>query len=65
MRVKIDEVPLELRRRAAQHLEATRQAPVGAGAARLGDEACPVFRPDVRGVAYWELEVRGVGALRF
>ncbi|MGE5274520.1 MAG: hypothetical protein ACM3QU_12295 [Verrucomicrobiota bacterium] len=64
MRVKIDEVPLGLRRRAARHLEAIRGTPLAAGAraARLGDEACPVFRPDVRGVAYWELEVVGVKA---
>ena len=62
MRVKIDEVPLEIRRRAARQLEAVRGTPMapGADAARLGEEACPVYRPDVREVAYWELEIVGV-----
>jgi hypothetical protein len=62
MRVKLDEVPLDVRRRAARHLEAVRGTPMAAGAdaAQLGDEACPVFRPDVKGVAYWELEIVGV-----
>ncbi len=64
MRVSFDEVPLEVRRRAARHLEAVRGTPMAPGAdgARLGDEACPVYRPDVKGVAYWELEVVGVKA---
>jgi hypothetical protein len=65
MRVTRDEVPLEIRRRAARHLEAVRGTPgaVGSDAAQLGDEACPVYRPDVRGVAYWELEIAGVKAV--
>lgn len=64
MRIQLDEVPLEVRRRAARHLEAIRESPIGAnaGTASLGDEACPVYRPDVRGVAYWEFEVVGVKA---
>src|SRR5712691_3980249 len=62
MRVKLVEVPLEIRRRAARHLEAIRGTPLtqGGDAARLGEEACPVYRPDVKGIAYWELEVAGV-----
>jgi hypothetical protein len=62
MRVKRSEVPIAIRRRAARHLEAMRglAAAAGAEAMQLGDEACPVHRPDVRGVAYWELEVTGV-----
>jgi hypothetical protein len=38
MRVKIDEVPLEIRRRAARQLDAVRGAPIasGADAAQLG-----------------------------
>jgi hypothetical protein len=62
MRVKRDEVPLEIRRRAARHLEAIRGTPMGNGAegARLGEEACPIYRPDVKGVAYWEFEIAGV-----
>lgn len=64
MRVKLDEVPLEIRRRAARHLEAVRGTPMapGADAAQLGAEACPVYRPDVKGVAYWELEIVPVRA---
>ena len=62
MRVKLDKVPVEIRRRAARHLEAMRGTPMAPGAdnARLGDEACPVYRPDVKGVAYWELEIVGL-----
>jgi hypothetical protein len=64
MRVKLEKVPLEIRRRAARHLEAIRgtQMAAGSDAAQLGEEACPVYRPDVKGVAYWELEVTGVKA---
>jgi hypothetical protein len=62
MRVKLDKVPLELRRRAAQHLEAMRGTPMAQGgdSAQFGEEATPVYRPDVKGVAYWELELTGV-----
>ena len=64
MRVKRDEVPLEIRRRAARQLELIRGTPMapGADAAQLGEEACPVYRPDVKGVAYWEIEITGVKA---
>jgi hypothetical protein len=64
MRVKREAVPLAIRRRAARHIEAMRGLgmAVGAEAAQLADEACPVYRPDVRGVAYWELEITGVKA---
>jgi hypothetical protein len=34
-----------------------------ADAAQLGEEACPVYRPDVKGVAYWELEIAGVKSI--
>src|SRR5947207_3114985 len=62
MRVKRDEVPLEIRRRAARHLEAIRGTEMARGGAnaQLGEEACPVYRPDVKGVAYWEVEIAGV-----
>jgi len=26
----------------------------------IGPEACPIYRPDVRGVAYWEFEILGL-----
>jgi hypothetical protein len=64
MRVKLEQVPLEIRRRAARHLEAIRGTEMAKGgdSAQFGPEACPVYRPDVKGVAYWELEVTGVKA---
>ena len=58
----MEEVPLDIRRRGARILESvhgTEMAPGGKGA-RLGDEACPVYRPDIQEVAYWELEVVGI-----
>lgn len=66
MRVKIQEVPLNLRRRAANHLESIRGTPMapGADAARIGDMACPVYRPDIQGVAYWEIEIKGLKQTR-
>jgi hypothetical protein len=65
MRVKSDKVPLEIRRRAARQLEAIRGTPMapGADAAQIGEEACPIYRPDVKGVAYWEIEIVGVKAV--
>jgi hypothetical protein len=53
---------MELRRRAVRHLEAMRGTPMApnADASQLGDEACPIYRPDVKGIAYWELEIAGV-----
>src|SRR5262245_9003459 len=46
-------------RQAVRHLESIRGTPIGEGAdsATLGPEACPLRRPDVRGVAYWEFEI--------
>lgn len=66
MRVKIQEVPLSLRRRAANHLESIRGTPMapGADAARLGDMACPVYRPDLQDIAYWEIEIKGIKQTR-
>ena len=62
MRVKIEDVPQALRRRAATMLESVRNTPMApnSGNARLGDVACPIYRPDVRGVAYWEFEIAGL-----
>jgi hypothetical protein len=66
MRVKIQEVPLNLRRRAANHLESIRGTPMAPGgdSARLGDMACPVYRPDMRQIAYWEIEIKGLKQTR-
>lgn len=66
MRVPIKEVPLQVRRIAAQHLESLRGTAImyGAEAARLGDHAVPIYRPDIEGVAYWEFSVRNGGQRR-
>jgi hypothetical protein len=62
MRVPLEQVPLDVLRRATRHLESYRGAPsaTGAAAATLGPEACPLYRPDVKGVAYWEFEIVGL-----
>ena len=62
MRVPLEKVPIGVVRLAARHLESIRGAPLagGADAAMLGPEACPLFRPDVRGVAYWEFQIVGL-----
>jgi hypothetical protein len=59
MRIAIEEVPLELRRRAAQHLESLRGSELAAGAdrAQLSGRVCPIFRPDLDEPAYYEFEV--------
>jgi len=50
-----------VRRRAAQRLESLRGTELGAEAAtvRLAAEACPIHRPDIDGVAYYEFELLG------
>jgi hypothetical protein len=62
MRLKIDEVPQDLRRRVAQRLESLRNTKMSEGVqeAQLGDEVCPIYRPDIKGVAYWEFEIVGL-----
>lgn len=63
MRVSVDAVPRETWRRVARHLEAVRGS-LGQGAenARLADDVCPIHRPDIECVAYWEFEVHGLPA---
>ena len=62
MRVPLAKVPLPVVRQAARHLESIRGTEMGVGVdgAVIGPEACPIFRPDVRGVAYWEFEIVGL-----
>lgn len=66
MRVSMTEVPIADRRRAARLLESLRAYPAtrgtkrGLAEARLGDEACPIHRPDLDEVAYWEFEILGL-----
>ena len=66
MRVKLQETPQDLWRRVAQKLESVRGTPMAAGgdAARIGDQAYPIYRPDIDAVAYWEFEIVGLKATR-
>jgi hypothetical protein len=61
------DVPIEWRRKAAQHLESVRgtpMAPPGSEAAEIVGDACPIYRPDIDAVAYWEFEVSVHGGPR-
>jgi hypothetical protein len=60
MRVSQYEVPLEFRRLAVEHLESIRNTPMGEAAdlAQLMSDVCPLYRPDLDGVAYWEFELQ-------
>lgn len=62
MRVKVEETPQDIRRRVATKLESIRGTPMAEGAdgAHLGKQACPIYRPDIKGVAYWEFDIEGV-----
>jgi hypothetical protein len=64
--VSLSDVPIEIRRVAAQHLESLHGTEIAAGAddAHLGPTAVPVYRPDVEGIAYYELSVVGAGGGR-
>src|SRR5206468_1952728 len=67
LRISFEEVPLDVRRAAAQRLESIRGTGLGRGAdaARLGREVCPIHRPDLDEVAYYEFElVVGAGTLQ-
>lgn len=64
MRVPFEEVPLDVRRRAARFvatLVGGRLSPTRLRRAepRFG-EATPVYRPDLADVAYWEIEIAGL-----
>jgi hypothetical protein len=59
MRIPASKVPVAVRRRAAQHLEAVRDNEMGIRArrARLADQVLPIYRPDLKDPAYYEFEV--------
>lgn len=64
MRVPFEEVPLDVRRRAARAVAALvddRLSPTRRREAepRFG-EATPVYRPDLADIAYWEIEIAGL-----
>lgn len=56
MRVAKKDVPVAIRRRAAQLLESMRGTPMGEGleTATLADDVTPMYRPDLQKVAYYE-----------
>lgn len=60
MRINQNKVPIELHRKAAQHIESIRETEMGKGTenVELGDEVCPIFRPDLEGVAYYEFATK-------
>jgi hypothetical protein len=59
LKIPASQVPLALRRRAAQHLEAVRETEMGVKArrARLATTVTAIMRPDIAKVAYYEFEV--------
>jgi hypothetical protein len=61
MRIPITEVPIEVRRVAAQHLESMRGTELMTEAedAYLDAFAVPAYRPDIDGIAYYEFTVVG------
>jgi hypothetical protein len=66
MRVNIEEVPMEIRRRVANKLESIRGTPMAPGGGKMwfGEKACPLYRPDMKGIAYWEFEITGLREVR-
>jgi hypothetical protein len=67
MRVPFEEVPLDVRRRAARAVAAMvgdRLSPTRLRKAepRFG-EATPVYRPDLADIAYWEIEIAGLSTV--
>lgn len=66
MRVPLDKVPPDVRRRAARALATMTAEHLLARSDRrtprptFGAEATPIFRPDLDEVAYWEIELEGI-----
>ncbi len=62
MRVKFQDSPLECRRRVANKLASIQDTELANGEKNLtlGDSVCPIYRPDMKNVAYWEYEVIGL-----
>jgi len=65
MRINIQKLPLELRRRVANKLESLKAADneVQLETAQLGENVCPVYRPDMKEIAYWEFEIVGLKSI--
>jgi hypothetical protein len=66
MRIKFQDSPLEFRRRVANKLESIRGTDLAPGGknARLGDSVCPIYRLDIKEVAYWEYEITGLKKIK-
>ncbi|MDE0546041.1 hypothetical protein [Microbacterium sp. C7(2022)] len=66
MRVSIHKVPIDVRRRAARAISALESNHVMPSKRQrtlslaLSEEATPIYRPDLKDPAYWELEITGV-----
>ena len=62
MRINIQELPQELRRRVANKLESLKgtNAEEQLELAQLAETVCPVYRPDMKDIAYWEFEITGL-----
>jgi hypothetical protein len=60
MAIPLREVPIALRRRAAQHLESLRTSDLATRVSglKLADEAWPLYRPDMKDIAYFEFPLR-------
>lgn len=59
MRIKQKDVPIRIRRIAANHLESIRNSKIGLNTQDLylGDSVCPIYRPDLKEPAYYEFQV--------
>lgn len=60
MKVNKKDVPIEIRRLVANHFESIRESEIGDKIkdACLGEEICPIYRPDIKDVAYFQFEVK-------
>ncbi len=63
MRIPITDVPIAVRRVAAQHFESLRGTELmnGVEDSYLDAYAVPICRPDINGIAYYEFTVLGGG----
>ena len=62
MRVNISKVPMDVWRRVANRLESIRGTPMAPGtkSAAIAEMVCPIYRPGIKAVAYWEFEITGL-----
>ena len=60
MKIKKNKVPIEIRRLAFNHLESVKDSDEGGAVigAHIGGEVCPIYRPDIKDVAYYQFEVQ-------